>query len=65
MAGIELIENSEIEVNAEKITPWYLLTIIKPILADELIAKFRFDRSGIKIAFPNGQKFHLTISEIQ
>lgn len=65
MEVIETTENSEIKVPAEKITPWFLLNLIKPILADELIAKFRFDRSGIRIAFSNGQKFHLTISEIQ
>lgn len=65
MENAEKTENSEIKVTVEKITPWYLLTLIKPILADELIAKFRFDRSGIRITFNNGQKFHLTISEIQ
>lgn len=49
----------------ETITPWRLLTIIKPILADELVANLRFDRNGIRIAFRNGQKFHLTLNEIK
>ena len=49
----------------ETISPWRLLTTIKPILADELVANLRFDRSGIRIAFLNGQKFHLTITEIK
>ena len=53
-------EDSEIE----KITPWYLLTLIKPIIADELLAKLRFDREGIRINFCNGQKFRLKIEEI-
>lgn len=52
------------EEKIEKITPWYLLNLIKPILADELIAKLRFDRNGIRITFCNGQKFKLTIDEI-
>ncbi len=65
------METSKNERNAcvnvaelEKITPWYLLTLIKPILADELVAKFRYDRTGIKIDFCNGQKFHLKIEEM-
>ena len=41
-----------------------LLNLIKPILAEELVATFRFDREGLRIAFPNGQKFLLTIKEI-
>lgn len=57
-----IIESSE--DNTKKITPWYLLTLIKPILADELVAKLRFDRSGIRINFCNGQKFHLKIEEL-
>ncbi|MDE6850642.1 MAG: hypothetical protein K2J54_04870 [Clostridia bacterium] len=64
MEYIEKPENSKIEIPKEKITPWYLLELIKPVLADELIAKFRFDRTGIRIAFCNGQKFHLTIKEL-
>lgn len=65
---MESTENNELqslEELPEKITPWYLLNLIKPIIADELVAKFRFDRTGIRIAFNNGQKFHLTINEIQ
>lgn len=64
MADIEITEPSDLEELPEKITPWYLLELIKPILADELIAKLRFDRSGIRIAFSNGQKFHITVSEM-
>ena len=60
----EEIDFNASEVEQEKITPWYLLTLIKPILSDELIAKLRFDRNGLRIAFPNGQKFHLQIDEI-
>lgn len=65
MTDTEKAENADLESRPEKITPWYLLDLIKPILADELIAKLRFDRNGIRIAFCNGQKFHLTIKEIQ
>lgn len=46
------------------ITPWYLLTLLKPIIKDEIVAQFRFDRTGIRMKFVNGQKFHLTINEI-
>lgn len=55
----------ENEREFEKITPWYLLTLIKPIIAEELVAKLRFDRTGIRINFCNGQKFHLKIEEIK
>ena len=65
MESTEINENTTTETDIEKITPWYLLELIKPILADELIAKFRFDRSGIRITFSNGQKFHLTVNEMQ
>lgn len=47
-----------------KITPWYLLTLIKPILADELVAKLRFDREGLRVKFCNGQKFRIRIEVI-
>ncbi len=52
------------ELQSEKITPWNLMTLIKPVLSDELVAKLRFDRYGIKITFYNGQKFHLSIKEL-
>lgn len=53
------------EFKPEKLTPWYILDLLKPIIKDELIAKCRSDRTGVRIAFPNGQKFHLTIKEIK
>lgn len=56
--------NEQTDLLSEKITPWSLLTLIKPMLSDELIAKLRFDRTGIKITFCNGQTFHLTVTEI-
>ncbi|MCM1439082.1 MAG: hypothetical protein NC131_07745 [Roseburia sp.] len=65
MTDIEKTEPENSETLPEKITQWYLLELIKPILADELIAKLRFDRAGIRIAFSNGQKFHLTVKELQ
>ena len=52
------------EYNNRKITPWYLLTLIKPILADELVAQLRFDRAGLRVKFCNGQKFRISIEEI-
>ncbi len=48
----------------EEISSRYLLNLVKPIIAEELVATFRFDREGLRIAFPNGQKFLLTIKEI-
>lgn len=54
----------EVAVENEKITPWYLLTLIKPILADELIAQLRFDRAGLRVKFCNGQKFRIRIEEL-
>lgn len=48
----------------EKITPWYLLTLIKPILADELVAKLRFDTFGLRVNFCNGQMFRIRIEEM-
>lgn len=48
----------------EVITPWYLLDILKPIIREEFIAQCRYDRTGIRMKFLNGQKFHLTITEI-
>lgn len=53
------------EFKSEKITSWYLLDLLKPIIKDEIIAKCRSDRTGIRIAFPNGQKFHLSIKEVK
>lgn len=47
-----------------EISSRYLLNLIKPILAEELVANFRFDREGLRIAFPNGQKFLLKIEEL-
>ncbi len=49
----------------EFITPWYIITMLKPIIKDEIIAQFRYDRTGIKMRFCNGQKFHLTVTEIK
>lgn len=49
---------------SEKFSAWYLLNLIKPIIADELVANFRFDREGLRISFANGQKFRLEIREI-
>lgn len=48
----------------EVISSWYLLDILKPILKEEFIAMFRYDRAGIRMKFCNGQKFRLTIQEI-
>lgn len=53
-------ENDELK----KITPWYLLTLIKPILADELVAKLRFDNFGLRVNFCNGQMFRIRIEEM-
>ncbi len=47
-----------------EISPRYLLKLIKPILSEELVATYRFDREGLRIAFPNGQKFLLKIEEL-
>ena len=47
------------------ITPWYLLELLKPIIKDEVIAQCRFDRTGLRISFCNGQKFHLSVTEIK
>ncbi|MCM1438498.1 MAG: hypothetical protein NC131_04725 [Roseburia sp.] len=48
----------------EVITSWYLLDLLKPIIREEFIATCRYDRSGIRMKFCNGQKFHLSIKEI-
>ncbi|MDE6849904.1 MAG: hypothetical protein K2J54_01120 [Clostridia bacterium] len=48
----------------EVITPWYLLGLLKPIIREEFIALCRYDRSGVRMKFCNGQKFRLTITEI-
>ncbi len=48
----------------DKITPWYLLTLLKPIIADELLATFRFDTRGLRLTFPNGQRFRIRIEEL-
>ena len=53
------------EVVPEIISPWYLYDIIMPIIKEEFIATTRYDRTGIRIKFCNGQKFHLTINEIK
>lgn len=47
------------------ITPWFILETILPIVKDEFIAKCRVDRTGIRMAFCNGQKFHLTVNELK
>ncbi len=60
----ENINEIEEDNYPEVITPWYLLNLLKPIIRDEIIAQFRFDRTGIRMKFVNGQKFHLTINEI-
>lgn len=68
MEDQEINETEELQEfqdgNSEVITPWYLLTILKPIIREEFIAMCRYDRSGIRMKFNNGQKFHLTITEI-
>ena len=53
------------EDTPEVITPWYILTLIKPIIREEFIAKCRFDRAGIKLSFCNGQKFRVKVEEIK
>ncbi len=58
------INDSE-ESKPEKITPWVILDLLKPIIKDEFIASCRADRAGLRLSFPNGQKFHLTIEEIE
>lgn len=55
----------EEEFKIERITPWYILDLLKPIIKDEFIAKCRSDRTGIRIVFTNGQTFHLTVKEIK
>ncbi len=55
----ELNSTEQIEISSR-----YLLNLIKPILAEELVATFRFDREGLRIAFPNGQKFLLKIEKL-
>lgn len=57
----ELKENDYPEV----ITPWYILEMIKPFIREEFIALRRYDRTGIRMKFLNGQKFHLTVTEIK
>ncbi|MCM1437682.1 MAG: hypothetical protein NC131_00525 [Roseburia sp.] len=57
-------EVKEEEFIPDKITPWYLLDLLKPIIRDEFVAQCRYDRSGIRMKFCNGQKFHLSIKEI-
>lgn len=49
----------------EPISPRGLLNVIKPIIADELVAKYRLERCGFKMNLLNGQKFMLTITEIK
>ena len=49
----------------EKITPWYILDLLKPIIKEEFIATSRFDRTGIRIKFCNGQQFHLSVKELK
>ncbi len=51
------------EIQTDYVSARLLLKIIKPILAEELIAVYRFDREGLKLSFPNGQKFKLKIEE--
>ena len=48
----------------EVITPWYIMTLLKPIIREEFIAKSRYDRTGIRLEFLNGQKFHITVTEV-
>ena len=47
----------------EYIPPRFLLTLLKPIIRDELTAQCRENREGIIITFPNGQKFLFTVRE--
>lgn len=57
--------NNDFENEPQVITPRYLLTLLKPLIKDELVAHCREDASGIKIKFANGQQFHLTVAEIK
>lgn len=38
------VQKTEKYLQNEKITVWDLMYIVKPIIAEELIAKLRFDR---------------------
>ncbi len=58
-------EGKEIKNDNEVITPRYLIDLLKPIINDELVAQCRYDRTGIRIKFCNGQQFHLTVIEIK
>lgn len=64
MEDIEILEGQDGQEEQDKITPWYLITLLKPLIADELVATLRLDREGIRIKFPNGQKFKLYIKPI-
>ena len=57
----ELKENDYPEI----IAPGYILEMIKPFIREEFIALRRYDRTGIRMKFLNGQKFHLTVTEIK
>lgn len=63
MDGLKLNDFTQ-DKEPDKISPRYLLSLIKPVLADELVAKLRYDREGLRIAFCNGQKFRVIITEI-
>ncbi|MDE7301202.1 MAG: hypothetical protein K2N47_03445 [Clostridia bacterium] len=58
-------EEQEFENENNYISPRYLLSLLKPIIKDELIAQCREDRFGLSIKFRNGQQFLLTIGEIE
>ncbi|MCM1546499.1 MAG: hypothetical protein NC033_05625 [Clostridiales bacterium] len=55
----------EITEMPEIITPWYIITLIKPIIREEFIATCRYDRTGIRLKFLNGQKFHISVKEME
>lgn len=58
-------EEQKINSKTEIITPRYLLSLLKPVIKDELVAQCRDDREGIKIKFCNGQQFHLSVTKIK
>lgn len=58
-------EELTVQEFSEKITPWYVLDLLKPIIKEEFIATCRFDRTGIRMKFCNGQQFHLSVKELK
>ena len=59
------MEEEELNESGEEvITARYLISLLIPIIKDELVAQCRCDRGGIRIKFLNGQIFHLNVTEI-